>query len=133
MSQADPAEQLRMQASDLYLEENFTDQKVGTIRRLTPVDGDGNPDPAREVQYMGQTQVMTPAGALPISFELEGKNLAECAEGFAAAAEAAFHETMEQIKKLQQEQESRIQVPGQGGRGGLPGGSGGMPGGGLKL
>jgi len=134
MNQQDMGEKLKMDPSELYLEETFTDQKIGTIRRLTPVDADGNRDASREVRFAGQTQVMTPAGALPISFELNGKDLAECAEQFAGEAEKALQETMEQLRKMQQEQESRIQVPGQGGPGGgMPGGGGGMPGGGLKL
>ncbi len=134
MSQQDLGAQLRMDAADLYKEETFTDQKIGQIRRLTPVDADGNRDESRPVRYAGQTQVMTPAGALPISFELDGNNLAECAEKFAEEAEKALEETMEQLRKMQQEQENRIQVPGrEGPGGGMPGGGGGMPGGGIKL
>lgn len=131
MNNQDTLEQLTMNPADLYREEVFTDQRTGTIRRLTPVDGDGAPDPSRPVEYQGQTQVMTPAGALPLSFELEASNLAEAAQQFAPAAAAAIEEAVEEIKRLQREAQSSIVMPGQGGGSGtgLPGG---LPGSGFK-
>ena len=63
--------ELKMAADGLYLEEMFTDRRVGTIQRLTPVTRDGGPDQTRSVVYVGQTQVLTPAGGLPITFEIE--------------------------------------------------------------
>ncbi len=124
-------DQLAMNPDQLYREEVFTDQETGSIRRLTPVNRDGSPDPDRDVQYVGQTQVMTPAGPLPLSFELQGNSLGEAAAQFAQAAGQAIQEAVEEIKRLQREQQSSIMVPGQGGQGGMPGG--GMPGGGIKL
>jgi hypothetical protein len=125
-------EQLTMSADAMYREEVFTDIETGSIRRLTPVTADGEPDPSRPVQYVGQTQVMTPAGPLPLSFELDGDSIGQAASQFAAAAGKAIEEAVEEIRRLQREQQSSIMVPGQGGgKGGLPGG--GMPGGGLKL
>jgi len=133
-------DQLAFEAESLYREETFTDRRVGTIQRLTPVTPDGDDDPARQVRYIGQTQVMSPAGALPISFELPTDSLSEAIEGFPEAAEKAVEETVEELKRLQREAQSSIMVPGQdGGQGGMggfggaggPGGS--MPGGGIKL
>ena len=46
-----------MDATQLYREEIFTDRRVGTIRRLTPVTVDGTPDAARTVIFVGQAQV----------------------------------------------------------------------------
>ena len=37
-----------MNPADLWLEEVYTDRRIGTLRRLTPVKGDGARDPARE-------------------------------------------------------------------------------------
>ena len=125
-----------MDTANLVREETYTDQRVGSIRVLTPVQADGTPDPARSTAYIGQTQVMTQAGPLPLSFELPDGSLAEAMEGFPAAAEKAIEEAVEEIKRLQREQASSIMVPGQGGgMGDLSGGgnSGGMPGGGIKL
>ena len=69
----------RMDAADLYREEAFTDRRMGTIRRLSPVKPDGSPDPARRVVYMGETQLLTSAGALPLSFEISANSLDEAA------------------------------------------------------
>ncbi|MBL0715588.1 MAG: hypothetical protein JJV98_18015, partial [Desulfosarcina sp.] len=41
---------------DLYREENYTDLKVGSIRRLIPVQTDGNADDSRTEIYIGTTQ-----------------------------------------------------------------------------
>ena len=35
--------ELKMNEADLYLEEVFTDRRVGTIQRLSPVDKLGQP------------------------------------------------------------------------------------------
>ena len=37
-------------------------RRVGTIRRMTPVKKDGVRDESRAVLYVGETQVLTPAG-----------------------------------------------------------------------
>ncbi|MFP4278037.1 MAG: hypothetical protein ACOC0Q_07285 [Wenzhouxiangella sp.] len=129
-------DQFRMDTSQLVREEAYTDQRVGSIRVLIPVQPDGQPDTSRTTSYYGQTQVMTQAGPLPLSFELPGGSLAEAIDGFPAAAEKAIEEAVEEIKRLQREQASSIMVPGQGGAGlgDLKGGnSGSMPGGGIKL
>ncbi|MGK7294505.1 MAG: hypothetical protein ACNS61_01600 [Candidatus Wenzhouxiangella sp. M2_3B_020] len=122
-------EQLKFDTDNLYRVDLFTDQRSGSIRRMTPVDRDGNPDDARPVRYIGEASAMTPAGSLPLNFELEGNDLAEAAEGFAEAAEQALAETVEELKRMQREQQGSIMVPGQGG--GAQGG--GMPGGGFQL
>jgi len=129
-------EQFRMDTTQLVREEVYTDQRVGSVRVLIPVQADGQPDADRSTSYFGQTQVMTQAGPLPLSFELPGTSLNEAIEGFPAAAEKAIEEAVEEIKRLQRDQASSIMVPGQGGggMGDLTGGnSGGMPGGGIKL
>ena len=119
-----------MNPKDLWLEEIFTDRRVGTIRRMTPVDGNGARDPAREVTYVGETQVMTQVGALPINFVLEGKTLEDAAKGFGAAAKAAIERAVKELQELRRQQASSIVVP----QGGLPPmGPGGMGGGGGKI
>lgn len=118
----------RMRADDLYHEETFTDRRVGTIQRLTPVTAQGDPDRSRAAVFAGQTQILTPAGALPLSFEIPGTTLAEAVEGFAKAAEEAIADTMQRLQELRREAAGSIIVPEGGGLGGLPGG--GLPGGG---
>jgi len=123
-----------MDCQALYQEEQFTDHKVGSIRRMTPVDADGRRDPAREVEYWGQTQVMTQVGPLPLSFALPGDNLQQAAEGFAAAAREALEKTMDELQEMRRQQQSSIVTPGSaGGMGDAGGLAGGMPGSGFKL
>lgn len=119
----------QMSADDLYLEEVFTDRRVGTIQRLTPVDGAGLPDPKRHVLYLGQTQILTAAGALPLSFEIAASSLQEAAHKFGDAAKVALQQTMERLEELRREAASSIIVPEAGAAGQL-GGLGGLPGGG---
>jgi len=116
-----------MNPKDLWLEEIFTDRRVGTIRRMTPVDGTGARDAGREVLYIGETQVMSQLGALPINFVLEAKSLEEAAKQFGPAAKVAIERTVKELQELRRQQASSIVVP----QGGLPPmGSGGAPGGG---
>ena len=116
----------KMDSQDLYREDMFTDRRVGTIRVLTPVKADGTPDPSRAASYVGQAQIMTPAGALPLSFEIDAKTLAEACEGFAEGAKMAFEETMKELQEMRRQQASSIVIPDAGaasaltGQGGLP-------------
>ena len=115
-----------MNPKDLWLEEIFTDRRVGTIRRMTPVDGEGKRDAGREVLYIGETQVMSQLGALPINFVLEASSLEEAARLFGAAAKAAIERTVKELQELRRQQASSIVVP----QGGLPPMGPGGPGGG---
>jgi len=106
---------------NLYLEESYTDRTVGTLRRMTPVTKDGRPDTNRQVFFIGQTQVMTAMGALPITFEIETDSLAEAVAGFTEGAQQGYEETMKQLEEMRREQASSIVVPGSGGApGGVP-------------
>jgi hypothetical protein len=129
----DRVTEAKMDPENLYLEEVFTDRRVGTIRRLTPVNGKGAIDTTRAVTYIGETQVMTSVGALPISFELEAKDLAEAAAKFGPEAKDAIERTVRDLQEMRRQAASSIVVPqgGVGGMGGLGGmGGGGVPGGG---
>jgi hypothetical protein len=55
-----------MSPNELFREENYTDQKTGAIRKLTPVLADGSDDPDREIAFFGSAQVMTPDGRYPL-------------------------------------------------------------------
>jgi len=122
MTNPETSNEINMDASNLYREETFTDNKVGTLRRITPVTSQGETDSGRAVQFVGSTQVMTSAGPLPLSFEIEADSLSEAADGFGAAAKQAFEKTMEELKEMQRQQASQIVVPGAGGMGGMGGG-----------
>ena len=114
----------KMEPDSLFLEEVFTDRRVGTIRRLTPVKGDGTIDATRNVAYLGETQIMTSVGALPINFEIDAKSLAEAAAKFGPEAKDAIERTVRDLQEMRRQAASSIVVP-QGGMGGLPGVGGG--------
>jgi hypothetical protein len=117
---------IRMEGDSLYREEIYTDRKVGTIRALMPVTLQGGSDAARPTIYVGEAQIMTQMGPLPISFEIEAHTLAEAVEGYAAAAKVAVDRAVREIQELRRQAASSIVVPGQGGGlGGLPGAGGG--------
>lgn len=111
MSSTTEERQATMDAAQIYREETFTDRKVGTIRRLTPVTADGSTDGARPVLFVGQAQVMTPMGAVPISFELDAATLNVAIEKFGAAAEQAVHQTMRELQEIRREQASSLVIP----------------------
>ena len=106
--------EVSMNPNELYLEEVFTDNKVGTIRRMTPVTAEGVKDDTRNIVYIGSTQMMTPAGPMPLNFELAGKTLGEAAESFGAAASQSVEDTMKELEEMRRQQASQIVVPGQG-------------------
>jgi len=105
----------------LYREEVFTDRKAGTLRRLMPVTAEGAADGTRPVLYSGQTQLLTPGGVLPLSFEIEATTLDEALTRFPAAVHAALEQAIEEAREYRREASSRIVVPEVGG-GGIPGG-----------
>jgi hypothetical protein len=118
----------KMDPTSLYREEIITDRKVGTLRVLTPLTLTGAVDSARPVLYLGEAQIMTSAGPLPISFEIDAKTLGEAVDGFAPAAKDAIEKTVRDLQELRRQAASSIVEP-QGGMGGL--GPGGLGGGGL--
>lgn len=128
MQRDDQTTEPTMDAAALYQEDSFTDRKVGTLRRLTPVKADGTPDSARAVIFLGQAQFLTPVGALPLSFEIPGETLAEAVAGFPQAAKEAFEHAIQELREMRREAASSIIIPEMGG-GGMPG-PGGLPGGG---
>jgi hypothetical protein len=105
-----------MDAAALYQEEMFTDRKIGAIRRLTPVKSDGSVDTSRPVLFLGQAEIMTNMGPVPINFEIEGKTLAEAVAGFGAAAAVGIEKTVQQIQEMRRQASSQIVVP----QGGVP-------------
>jgi hypothetical protein len=127
MSAPDPRDS-NMDADNLYKEEVITDQKVGTIRMMTPITKTGAVDATRAVQYLGQASILTPGGALPLNFDIPAKSLEEAVAGFAAAAQKGIEQAMEEIREYQRQQASSIVIP----KGPLPGG-GKMGGGGIQI
>lgn len=119
----------QMDADSMYLEETFTDRRVGAIRRLTPVKRDGSVDPSRPALFIGQAEIMTNMGPVPINFEIEGTSLDEAIAGFSVAATAAIERTVQQIQEMRRQAASQLVVP----QGGMPNLGGGPPGRGGKI
>jgi hypothetical protein len=108
-----------VEKNNLYREENFIDLKSAAIRCLTPIKPDGTIDESREKIFVGHTQLMSPQGPVPLHAPLKASTLEEAMEKFTEAMQQAMAEMIENVKKMQQEQEqsnqqegSRIVVPG---------------------
>ena len=125
MAQEQQLPEIKLDISQLYREEIFTDRKAGTLRRLVPVLADGNADSSRPVLYSGQTQLLTPAGVLPLAFELEATSLEDACNKFPDAVKIAIEQAIEEAREMRREAASRIVVPDAGGMGGPPAGGGG--------
>jgi hypothetical protein len=116
--------EIALDSNDLYLEEVFTDRRVGSLRRLTPVTKDGSPDPKRQTLFLGQAQLLTQMGALPINFEVEANSLEEAIAKFPDAAREGLEHTVEEIQEMRREAASSIVIPEPGAGGALGGGAG---------
>ena len=119
--------EIKLDSQALYREELFTDRRAGTIRRLTPVTVKGDVDTSRPTLFSGQTQLLTPAGVLPLVFEIEAATLEEALQKFPAAVKVALDEAIEEAREMRREAASRIVVPdvGAAGVGPAPGAGGG--------
>lgn len=128
---ADPREP-SMDANELYREELYTDRKLGTLRVMVPVRSDGTPDTARKTLYVGEAQLMTNMGPLPISFEVQAGNLAEAVAKYGDAAKVGVEQTLRDLQEMRRQASSSLIVPPAGAAGALAGGGlGGLGGGGL--
>jgi hypothetical protein len=117
--------EVKLDPASLYQEEIFTDRRAGTLRRLSPITVDGSPDPSRPVLFSGQTQLLTPAGVLPLGFDIEATTLAEALEKFPEGVKIALEQAIEEAREIRREQASRIVVPDVGGANVGPGPAGG--------
>jgi hypothetical protein len=111
MAQDQQIPEIKLDLSQLYREDVFTDRKAGTLRRLTPVLASGETDASRPVLYSGQTQLLTPAGVLPLAFELEASSLEDACNKFPDAVKNAIEQAIEEAREMRREAASRIVVP----------------------
>ncbi len=115
-----PLGDITVDQNNLYREETFTDLKVASIRRLTPIKADGSDDFTRPAIFVGETTLMSSRGPLPINCPIDAANLQEALDAFPQAVQAAVERLMEEAREIQRQESSRIVVPGQ-----MPGGFGG--------
>ncbi len=115
------AAEITVDTDNLHREEVFTDLHAASIRRLTPVKADGSTDSDRDVIYIGETNLMTQMGPLPVQFPIEAKSLDDAFSQFAKGVKEAVERLNERAKEMVREESSRIVVPGA-----APPGAGGM-------
>jgi hypothetical protein len=75
------------------------------------VTKEGTRDAARPIVYVGETQIMTPAGSLPIAFEIGAGSLEEASEKFGPLAKEAIERTVRELQDLRRQAASSIVVP----------------------
>jgi hypothetical protein len=102
---------MKIDKNNLYHEETFTDLKVGWIRRLTPVTPDGNRDKRREPLFIGQTQLVSPQGPIPIQCQIPAKTLPEAMKKFPEYMEMTMKQVVEQAMEMKRQAETRIIRP----------------------
>ena len=114
----------RMDPAALYREDVVTDRKVGTIRVLAPIRADGSADPSRAILFVGEAQMLTSMGPVPITFEIEAKDLSGAVAAYGEAAKEAFDRTLRELQEMRRQAASSIVVP-QAGAGAFGAGGGG--------
>lgn len=114
-----------MDATTLYREEIITDRRVGTIRMMTPICADGRVDDKRQMLFVGEAQMLTSVGPLPISFDIEAATLAEAVQKYGAAAKDGFERAVRELQDMRRQQASSIVVPPPGAVGAFGAGGGG--------
>jgi len=110
------ARDARMNPASLYREEVYTDRAAATLRVLVPVTKDGAPDGARATVYMGEAQILTNMGPLPISFEIEAANLADAVAKYSGAAKVGVENAMRELQEMRRQASSSLVIP----QGGVP-------------
>jgi hypothetical protein len=117
--------EIKLDPTNLYREEVLTDRRTGTLRKLTPVTVTGEEDTSRHVLFSGQTQLLTPAGVLPLAFEIEAMSVEEALQKFPEGVKVALEQAIEEAREMRREASSRIVVPEVGASGVGPGAGGG--------
>lgn len=103
--------ELQVDQTNLYREELFTDLKVATVRRLTPVRPDGSVDESRSPVFVGQSSVLTQAGPIPVDVPLDAKTLQEAWQLFPAALNRAIEDLVAEVDELRRRQTTGLIVP----------------------
>ena len=101
--------------TNLYREISVTDLKIANIRQLIPVTVDGEDDPGRETIFIGNTQLGTPQGPIPMQAKLEAATLEQAMDLFPKAMELETQKVIENFKRMeaqQKKEKSNIIIPG---------------------
>ncbi len=107
-----PIGDIQVDRTNLYREETFTDLRVATIQRLTPIKPDGTSDDTRPTLFIGQTQLLSQAGPVPLTCPIEAASLEEAMDKFPEAVKQGVERLIEEAREMQRHEASRIVVPG---------------------
>jgi hypothetical protein len=110
MTAREDAVELTMDPASLYREEVFTDRKAGVIRVMTPLKADGSFDMGRRILYVGEAQILTPGGVLPLAFEIAAATLGEAVVRFGDQAKAAVQHALDEVQELRRQAASSLVV-----------------------
>jgi hypothetical protein len=113
IEQATEQIEFKIDKQNLYKEEYFTDMKMATVRRLIPVKPDGSEDKSRNTLFVGQANLMSEAGPIPISTMISAKDLQQAFKKYPEAMLEAMERLNQEMMKYRQEQESSIIAQGQ--------------------
>ena len=105
----------QVDTTNLYREISITDLKIANIRQLIPVKLDGEDDTTRETIFIGNTQLGTPQGPIPMQAKLEAATLEEAMDLFPKAMELETQKVIENFKRMeaqQKKEKSSIIMPG---------------------
>ncbi|MBF0099787.1 MAG: phasin family protein [Desulfobacterales bacterium] len=101
----------QLNKNNLYREEMFTDLSIGGIIRYTPVTPDGSIDKTRKPVFYGKVSIITQMGPIPIQTVIQAKDLQQAIKLFPETMKAAIEKFMEEVRKIEQQKQSRIIVP----------------------
>jgi hypothetical protein len=77
---------------------------------------DGAPDSLRPTVYMGEAQILTNMGPLPISFEIDASSLADAIARYGEAAKEGVENAMRELQEMRRQASSSLVIP----QGGVP-------------
>ena len=103
---------IEMDSNNLFKETVYTDRKSGSIKMLEKINIETNTIANDEKLFIGETQIMTPMGALPINFEIPAKTINDAVGEF-EIPQIAINKAVEEIKEMKRKAASSIVVPGQ--------------------
>ena len=112
-------EKIRINQNSLYREEVFTDMTIGSLHQMTPIKINGEIDKQRKIMFIGQTQLITKQGPLPIRFPIDARNLQQAVDKFPESMEVFVNRMIAEAKEIQRQEESRIILPGASSPGGI--------------
>jgi hypothetical protein len=98
---------------NLYKEESYTDLKVASVKQLTPIKVDGSRDESRPIMFIGQTQLMSQMGPVPVQCDIEAADLEEALGKFPEAVQVAVEKMIEEAREMQRQEANKIVIPGQ--------------------